>query len=106
MICHVVRTRNLVKYQLSSESNGMLRSSGASSGFIGIARTCAPDPICFCGRCWLGALEQNGLVADDGQRQTWAIIRSGLSTGLLRPVDLDAEDGPPGRRRRRKGEQP
>lgn len=29
-----------------------------------------------------GAAEQNGLVADDGARQCWATIRSGLSAGL------------------------
>ena len=28
------------------------------------------------------AAERNGLVADDGQRQVWATIRSGLSKGL------------------------
>jgi hypothetical protein len=33
--------------------------------------------------------ERNGLVADDGQRQVWATIRSGLSAGLQQPVDLD-----------------
>ena len=36
------------------------------------------------------AAEQNGLVADDGPRQCWATIRSGLNTGLL-PIDLDAD---------------
>ena len=45
------------------------------------------------------AAEQNGLVADDGARQCWATIRSGLSKGLLRPIDLDADDRPPRRRR-------
>jgi hypothetical protein len=35
------------------------------------------------------AAERNGLVADDGQRQTWATIRSGLSKGLLEPKDLE-----------------
>ncbi len=44
------------------------------------------------------AAEANGLVADDGQRQTWATIRSGLSKGLQQPVDLDA----PNRSRRRR----
>ena len=34
------------------------------------------------------AAERYGLVADDGPRQTWATIRSGLSTGLLEPKDL------------------
>jgi hypothetical protein len=29
-----------------------------------------------------------GLVADDGQCQTWATIRSGLSAGLQQAVDL------------------
>ena len=35
------------------------------------------------------AAERNGLVADDGERQTWATIRSGLSKGLLEPKDLE-----------------
>jgi hypothetical protein len=35
------------------------------------------------------AAERNGLVADDGQRQVWATIRSGLGAGLQQPVDLD-----------------
>ena len=52
-----------------------------------------------------GAAERNGLVADDRAWQCWATIRSGLSKGLLRPVDLDADHGPPGRRHRRKGGQ-
>jgi hypothetical protein len=30
----------------------------------------------------------NGLVADDGQRQCWGTIRSGLSAGLQEPIDL------------------
>ncbi len=42
----------------------------------------------------------NGLVHDDGERQTWATIRSGLSAGLQQPIDLDA-DRPPARKRRR-----
>ena len=37
----------------------------------------------------LYAAEQNGLVADDGQRQCWATIRSGLGAGLREPVDLN-----------------
>jgi hypothetical protein len=54
------------------------------------------------------AAEQNGLVSDpkDGPRKTWATIRSGLGTGLREPIDLDTDDRPPVRRRRRKGEQP
>ena len=48
------------------------------------------------------AAERNDLVADDGQRQCWATIRSGLSKGLLRPIDLDADDRPRVRRRRRR----
>jgi len=36
------------------------------------------------------AAEDNGLVADDGERQCWATIRSGLSAGLQQPIDLDA----------------
>ncbi len=31
----------------------------------------------------------NGLVADDGERQCWATIRSGLGAGLQQPIDLD-----------------
>jgi hypothetical protein len=31
------------------------------------------------------AAQLNGLVADDGQLQTWATIRSGLGKGLLDP---------------------
>jgi hypothetical protein len=38
------------------------------------------------------AAEANGLVSDDGQRQCWATIRSGLSAGLQQPIDLDARD--------------
>jgi hypothetical protein len=48
-----------------------------------------------------GAAERNRLVADDGQRQTWATIRSGLSAGLREPFDLDSEDRPATPRRRR-----
>jgi len=46
------------------------------------------------------AAEANGLVADDGQRQCWATIRSGLGAGLQQPIDLDADDRPPARRGR------
>jgi hypothetical protein len=49
------------------------------------------------------AAEQNGLVADDGPRQCWATIRSGLSKGLLQPIDLGADDRPRPRRRRARG---
>jgi hypothetical protein len=35
----------------------------------------------------------NGLVADDGDRQWWATIRSGLGAGLREPVDLNARHG-------------
>ncbi len=34
------------------------------------------------------AAERNDLVADDGERQCWATIRSGLSAGLQQPIDL------------------
>jgi len=37
------------------------------------------------------AAEHNHLVADDGERQCWATIRSGLSAGLQQPIDLDDE---------------
>jgi hypothetical protein len=33
------------------------------------------------------AAERCGLVADDGERQTWATIRSGLDAGLLQPIN-------------------
>ena len=49
------------------------------------------------------ATEANGLVADDGPRQCRATIRSRLSTGLQRPIDLDADErsrSPSARRRR------
>jgi hypothetical protein len=36
------------------------------------------------------AAERNGLATDDGQRQTWATIRSGLSAGLQEPLELNA----------------
>ena len=36
------------------------------------------------------AAERNGGLADDGERQTWATIRSGLSAGFQEPIDLDA----------------
>jgi hypothetical protein len=35
------------------------------------------------------AADANGLVADDGERQCWATIRSGLSAGLQQPNDRD-----------------
>jgi hypothetical protein len=38
------------------------------------------------------AAERNGLVADDGDRQCWATIRSGLSAGLQDPKDLDEDE--------------
>jgi hypothetical protein len=34
------------------------------------------------------AAARNGLVAEDGERQIWATIRSGLSAGLQTPADL------------------
>lgn len=34
----------------------------------------------------------NGLVHDDGQRRTWATIRSGLSAGLQQPIPRDASE--------------
>jgi hypothetical protein len=39
------------------------------------------------------AAVQNGVVADDGDRQCWATIRSGLSAGLQQPIDLVADGG-------------
>jgi hypothetical protein len=33
------------------------------------------------------AAERNGLLVDDGPRQTWATIRSGLGKGLFEPKD-------------------
>jgi hypothetical protein len=47
------------------------------------------------------AAERNGLVADDGPRRCWATIRSGLSKGPLRPIDLAADLRPPAHKRRR-----
>ena len=54
-----------------------------------------------------GALEQSsvedalyaaavaiGLVADDGERQCWATIRSGLGAGLQEPIALDKRRTP------------
>jgi len=35
------------------------------------------------------AAARNGLVADDGQRQCWATIRSGTSAGMRAPVAVD-----------------
>ena len=37
------------------------------------------------------AAEANGLVADDGERQAWATIRSGLSAGLQDPIALSSK---------------
>jgi hypothetical protein len=34
------------------------------------------------------AAERNGLVSDDGQRQTWATIRSGINAGLSEAATL------------------
>jgi hypothetical protein len=35
----------------------------------------------------------NGLVRDDGERPSWATIRSGLGKGLQEPKNLDADRG-------------
>jgi hypothetical protein len=43
----------------------------------------------------------NGLIRDDGERRTWATIRSGLSAGLQEPIDLDADERPSAQKRRR-----
>jgi hypothetical protein len=46
------------------------------------------------------------MVADDGERQAWATIRSGLSKGLLQPIDLDGDEWSPSptpRRRQQRG---
>ena len=43
----------------------------------------------------------NGLVADDGERQCWATIRSGLGAGLRQPADLIQRYGRLARRRER-----
>ncbi len=40
------------------------------------------------------AAVRNGLVADDGERQCWATIRSGLGAGLQQPIALDADSSP------------
>jgi hypothetical protein len=52
------------------------------------------------------AAERNGLVVDDGQRQTCATIRSGFDAGTREPIDLEADDRPSVRRRRRTEPQP
>ena len=36
------------------------------------------------------AAGRNGLVNDDGERQCWATIRSGLGAGLQEPIDVGA----------------
>jgi hypothetical protein len=38
---------------------------------------------------WYVAALRNGLVHDDGERQCWATIRSGLGAGLQEPSALD-----------------
>ena len=45
---------------------------------------------------YMAALHK-GLVHDDGQRQTWATIRSGLSEGLQELIDLDEHTPSPRR---------
>ena len=37
------------------------------------------------------AARANRLLADDGERQCWAMIGSGLDAGLQQPKDLDAD---------------
>ncbi len=39
----------------------------------------------------IAAAEANGLVTDDGVRQCWATLHSGLSKGLLEPIYLDTD---------------
>jgi hypothetical protein len=39
-------------------------------------------------RALYGAVVANGLVVDDGERQCWATIRSGLGAGLQQRIDL------------------
>jgi hypothetical protein len=46
--------------------------------------------------------ERNGLVPTMASASAGATIRSGLSTELQRPIDLDADDHPPRRRRSRR----
>jgi len=45
------------------------------------------------------AAVSNGLVNDDGDRQCWATIRSGISAGLQQAIDIDADERPVARRR-------
>ena len=33
--------------------------------------------------------ERNGLSSDDGPRQTWATIRSGIAAGMKSPLETD-----------------
>jgi hypothetical protein len=44
------------------------------------------------GALYVAALH-NWLVSDDGQRQTWATIRSGLGAGSREPIDLTPTTG-------------
>ena len=37
------------------------------------------------------AASRNGLIGDDGDRQCWATIRSGLGAGLQEPIELDTD---------------
>ena len=41
----------------------------------------------------------NGLLADDGERQCWATIRSGLGAGPQQPADLGTDSRAPRRGR-------
>ena len=40
------------------------------------------------------AAERKGLVADDGERQVWARVRSDLGAGLQEPLELVANNRP------------
>ena len=52
-------------------------------------RTVWPSPHRAAEDVLHAAAERIGLVADDGDRQCWATIRSGLGAGLQEPADLD-----------------
>jgi hypothetical protein len=62
--------------------NGAAWTLGRWVAAGGLEQTATEDAL-------YAAAERNGLVGDDGQRQCWATIRSGLGAGLLRPIDLE-----------------
>jgi hypothetical protein len=87
----------------SSRSNdGVCKVSATAPGTRSAALNRAEWTLWSLGRSRLAragrrrgrALRRGGvhhLLADDGERQSWATTRSGLSAGLQQPIDLDAE---------------